>query len=314
MTFPKAMHTIVIPVFNGGYFLEEAILSAVSQTYSNLEIIVVDDGSTDSVTHEVLYKYRKEVRVLQKANGGTASALNLGFHSANGEYLHWLSHDDLYFPTKVESVAYEYSKFQNPSNVICLGSWLEIDTDGQVTGQRSLETTIPLELQKNPYWPILLGMANGCAISFSKKKFLDMGDFREDLPTTQDYDYWLKMFPKSEIHLIDEFLVANRIHPDQGSFKIKTHQSEADDFYLNLIHSISPDFEKNLGIPALMAVSRISRHLAPSSYEKSKRLIAEIWNSEFKTFLEEQFFYFDTAKESMMADFLNSTSLRFFGR
>ena len=95
--------SIVIPVFNGANYLTSAIESALEQTYEDKEIIVVDDGSVDDdATKEIAKSYGDKIRYYLKENGGTSSALNFGIKNMNGEYFSWLSHDDVYYPKKIE--------------------------------------------------------------------------------------------------------------------------------------------------------------------------------------------------------------------
>ena len=94
--------SIVIPVYNGANFVREAIDSALAQTYRNIEIIVVNDGSTDN-TRDIALSYGDKIRYFEKENGGVSTALNLAISEMKGEYFSWLSHDDLYAPEKVEA-------------------------------------------------------------------------------------------------------------------------------------------------------------------------------------------------------------------
>ena len=98
--FPKV--SIVIPVYNGANYLHESIDSALAQTYPNLEILVVNDGSTDDgATEAIALSYGDKIRYFCKENGGVSSALNLGIRNMTGDYFSWLSHDDAYEPEKV---------------------------------------------------------------------------------------------------------------------------------------------------------------------------------------------------------------------
>jgi glycosyltransferase involved in cell wall biosynthesis len=90
--------SIVVPFFNCAY-VGQAIESALSQTHPNVEVIVVNDGSCRHT--EQLTPYRDRIRIIDKANGGTATALNAGLRAASGAYWTWLSSDDLYHPEKV---------------------------------------------------------------------------------------------------------------------------------------------------------------------------------------------------------------------
>ena len=100
--------SIVIPAYNASNYLAKAIDSALAQTYPNVEIIVVNDGSKDDgATERIALSYGKKIRYLYKKNGGSSSALNLGIANMTGEWFSWLSHDDLYEPNKLEKqIAY----------------------------------------------------------------------------------------------------------------------------------------------------------------------------------------------------------------
>ena len=100
--------SIVIPAYNASNYLAEAIDSALAQTYPNVEIIVVNDGSRDDgATERVALSYGNRIRYFCKENGGSSSAINMGIANMTGEWFSWLSHDDLYVPEKLEKqVAY----------------------------------------------------------------------------------------------------------------------------------------------------------------------------------------------------------------
>ncbi len=81
--------SIIIPVYNGSNYVKEAIDSALAQTYKNIEVIVVNDGSTDN-TEKIVKSYGDKIRYFYKENGGVASALNLAIENSKGEYISWL--------------------------------------------------------------------------------------------------------------------------------------------------------------------------------------------------------------------------------
>src|SRR5437867_2851213 len=96
--------SVIISSYNYGRYLEETIESALNQTYSRTEVIVVDDGSTDN-SREVIAGFGDRVRPLFEKNGGQASAFNAGFRMSRGEVILFLDSDDLLLPTAVESAA-----------------------------------------------------------------------------------------------------------------------------------------------------------------------------------------------------------------
>jgi glycosyltransferase involved in cell wall biosynthesis len=99
----KPLVSILINNYNYGRFINDAIESALAQTYQHIEIVVVDDGSTDN-SLEVIARYADRVRLLEKENGGQASAFNAGFASSMGEIICFLDSDDLFAPEKVNRI------------------------------------------------------------------------------------------------------------------------------------------------------------------------------------------------------------------
>ena len=99
---PSTTVSCVMPVFNGQNYLEEALESALSQTYESLEIVVVDDGSTDA-TPEILRAYRDRIQNLRQENSGPSAARNLGIEHSTGEFLCFLDADDIWIAEKTAS-------------------------------------------------------------------------------------------------------------------------------------------------------------------------------------------------------------------
>ena len=100
----KPLVSIVIPVYNGSNYMAEAIDSALSQTYENIEVVVVNDGSRDEGRSDDIAKsYGDKIRYFPKENGGSSSALNEGIKNMRGEWFSWLSHDDLYYKDKIKN-------------------------------------------------------------------------------------------------------------------------------------------------------------------------------------------------------------------
>jgi len=105
--------SIVIPVYNTQQYLKECIDSAIHQTYKNIEIILVDDGSTDN-SHEICDKYGKKdpkIKVIHKLNGGASDARNVGLGIANGEYIYFLDSDDFIKPYAIETLIKEAERY-----------------------------------------------------------------------------------------------------------------------------------------------------------------------------------------------------------
>lgn len=95
--------SVIIPSYNAGRYVKEAVDSALAQTYKNIEIIVVDDGSTDN-TKEILEPYiaARKIKYIYQANKGLAGARNIGIKNSKGEYVAFLDADDIFLPEKIE--------------------------------------------------------------------------------------------------------------------------------------------------------------------------------------------------------------------
>ena len=135
--------TIVIPVYNGSNYMREAIDSALAQTYENIEILVVNDGSKDGgKTRDIALAYGDKIRYFEKENGGVATALNLAIQEMQGEYFSWLSHDDVYYPDKIQAEI-EYLQKIGREDVIVYSDQDYIDRDSKITGTLKLEDCDP---------------------------------------------------------------------------------------------------------------------------------------------------------------------------
>ena len=104
--------SILINNYNYGRFLRDAIDSALAQTYPHIEVVVVDDGSTDN-SREVIESYGNRIRSVLKENGGQGSAFNAGFAASKGDILCFLDSDDAFYPTKVERIVGEFASDLN---------------------------------------------------------------------------------------------------------------------------------------------------------------------------------------------------------
>lgn len=108
----KKLISILINNYNYSQFLEAAIDSSLNQTYANLEVIVVDDGSTDN-SRQIIEKYGEQIIPILKKNGGQASAFNAGFEKSQGDIICFLDADDVFFINKLEELVNVFDKHQD---------------------------------------------------------------------------------------------------------------------------------------------------------------------------------------------------------
>lgn len=227
--------TIVIPVYNGSNYMKEAINSALNQTYKNIEIIVINDGSKDN-TEEIALSYGKKIRYFKKENGGVASALNLAIKKMKGEYFSWLSHDDVYYPDKIEKQINLLSTLKN-KNTILYSNYSFIN-------KKSKPIFSPVVhnhkmLTEKPIYSIYRGCINGITLLISKKCFDICGDFNENLRCTQDYDMWLRMIKKFDFLHMEDVLAKTRLHGKQDTNKNPKAVIEGNELWINAINSVN---------------------------------------------------------------------------
>ncbi|MDG0808599.1 glycosyltransferase [Cohnella rhizosphaerae] len=202
--------SIIIPFYNDG-FVNQAVASALSQTYPNIEIIVVDDGST--VNQHLLDPFRSSIHYVGKANGGTASALNHGIRMSSGEYIAWLSSDDLFYPHKIAGQL---------GHMLTHGALISAtDFDLIGAGGELLQPQLAVKFASagaflralHTFCPI-----NGCTVMMHRSVVGRIGWFNEGLRYTQDYDYWMRTILSGiDFHFVHSPLTAYRWHENSGT-------------------------------------------------------------------------------------------------
>lgn len=224
--------SIIIPVFNGANYVRQAINSALSQTYENIEVIVVDDGSNDNLaTKSICLSYGLKIKYIEKKNGGVSSALNCGIKAMRGEYFSWLSHDDVYYPNKIRRQVEVLNNTEN-RDVIVFTNYVYIDSNSKLLKK----TTVNETGNGSSIFSIIMGNLNGCSLLIPAKCFHKVGLFDEDLKTIQDYALFAKLAENYKFVHIPDFLVKSRIHGmQQGTQNRALHLAAADNFFFELL-------------------------------------------------------------------------------
>lgn len=219
--------SIVIPVYNGSEYLREAVDSALAQTYANVEVIVVNDGSTDDGrTDAVARSYGGKIRYFCKDNGGVSSALNVGIREMTGEYFSWLSHDDIYFPDKIEKQI-DYIQ-NNPEVKLVTSNFVIIDKDGN-TIRDYVNSTHPILRTGRDALSV---WTYGCCILIHKDCFNKVGLWNENNRTTQDDEMWLRFIRYYPIYFMRDKLCKSRQHAEQGTVKLaKQHLKDKYNYF-----------------------------------------------------------------------------------
>lgn len=201
--------SVIVPTFNCAEFVGAAIMSVLSQNYAPIEIIVVDDGSTDD-TAQIAAGFGPPVRVLRQANRGPAAARNLGVKDSHGELLAFLDGDDVWLPGKLEAqVRYLVAHGEAP---IVYGDVLywEPDESGIYPASDSFGECVPTEefdpeLSGWIYHELLLDSAI-CIITalIRRHVYETLGGLDESLRVGEDYDFWIRAarrFPVTKLRM-----------------------------------------------------------------------------------------------------------------
>jgi glycosyltransferase involved in cell wall biosynthesis len=231
--------SIVIPVYNGSNYVKEAIDSALSQTYKNTEVVVINDGSKDGgKTDEICRGYGKKIRYFLKENGGPASALNMGIDKMEGEYFSWLSHDDVYYPEKIEKQIKFLDKQVNREKLIPYANYELIDENSKFKQKVQFNHE---ELVEKPEYALLRGCVNGITLLIPKKAFDKHGEFDLELKCTQDYDMWRRIMKTYTFIHMNEIYTKTRIHAQQDSNKHPNVTTEGNPLWIEMMESISKE-------------------------------------------------------------------------
>lgn len=178
------MATILIPVFNRAGPLVEAVESCLAQTWRPIEILVIDDGSTDDPAG-ALARFGSSVRLLRRAHGGVAGARNLGIREATGDLVHFLDSDDLLLPRAVESKLEAFRVVADAD--LCYGQsqWTDVRVSPPVVKERRLRILDHPTRSMIVTFPFLLQ-----SVMMPRWRLLAAAPFEEDLRRSSDFRYW----------------------------------------------------------------------------------------------------------------------------
>jgi len=187
--------SIIIPLYNQKQFIADAIESALAQTYKNIEVIVVNDGSTDS-PDEVLDNYKDKVKVVYQENKGLAAARNRGLLESTGEYIQFLDADDFLFHDKIERQISIINKYNGDINVIPYCGSLRVYSE-DLTSSKDFEYQKVENMTNNPilkiidlrvFFPLPIH-----TVLLNKNLIRNNGGFDENMNANEDRLFWTKV-------------------------------------------------------------------------------------------------------------------------
>ncbi|MBR1605485.1 MAG: glycosyltransferase family 2 protein [Alphaproteobacteria bacterium] len=224
--------SIIIPCYNHGKYVDEAVASCLNQTYQDIEIIIVNDGSIDAMTNELLSHYQKpKTRVITTQNQGLAMARNTGIQAAKGVYILPLDADDRIAPTYIEKAVKILDTNPKIGIVYCNAEFF-----GAQQGIWSLpEYSLATELNGNCLF---------CTSLFRKEAWEQVGGYKKEMKYGwEDYEFWLSLLEKGcEVYKIPEVLFYYRQHVTASM--LKSIDEEKRNYLYNVIFSFHQDLYK----------------------------------------------------------------------
>jgi len=207
----KPLVSVIIPTYNRGWILKEAIDSVLAQDFRDFELIVVDDGSTDN-TRQILDSYHQDLMVVRQPNRGVSAARNRGIAAAGGGLIAFLDSDDLWLPRKLSNQVVFFNS--NPEAVINQTEEIWIRNGVRVNPKTRHHKPSGMIFEPS----LALCLVSPSAVMIKRSLFDEVGLFDEDLPACEDYDLWLRISWRYPVHLIETPLIIKRGgHADQLS-------------------------------------------------------------------------------------------------
>jgi len=204
--------SIIVPSFNQAIFIEQCLCSILAQDYSDIEIIVIDGGSTDGSV-EIIRRYQDRLAYwVSETDNGQSHAINKGFQRAQGDIVAWLNSDDVYFPTAVSVAVQQFQKNKNLS--LFYGQCVYIDECGNFL--RYFSEIEPWNKKR------LLNFSDFImqpTTFFRREKLYEIGLLDEALHYGMDWDLWCKLSCVGDVHFEPNVIAANR---EYGTTKTKS--------------------------------------------------------------------------------------------
>lgn len=205
---PLPKISVIVPSYNQGKFLEETILSVVNQCYPNLELIIIDGGSSDSSV-KIIERYQSHIAYwVSEKDLGQAHAINKGIDRSTGSIIGWLNSDDIYLPGAFKKVLRAFEARSDAG--VVYSDRVMIDEDSRVSGWTC-----------NPPFRPDSGNFSVCSeTAFWKRSAMGTIQFDESLQFAMDLDFFCRLYLKCRFYKLNDYLGAFRCYPDNKSSTI----------------------------------------------------------------------------------------------
>lgn len=238
MNTKSPLISIILPVFNGEEFLAQSIKSCLAQSYRNIELLIVNDCSTDSsleIAESFASKDQRLKIISNERNLNLPASLNIGHRFAKGEFFTWTSDDNFYERNALEVM---FNKISNGLIDIVHTNFNVIDKNGNLRANKVLSSSST----------ILLGNTVGSCFLYKRKVYNEIGGYDESLHTIEDFDFWLQASVQFQNLYIPLKLYNYRVHEKTLSSKIKFKNSDLQESFKHKLEFSYSKFFKQYGI------------------------------------------------------------------
>lgn len=203
--------SVVIPTYNSAHYVTAAVDSVLQQSFTDFEVLVIDDGSTDD-TRAVLSRYGAPVRYHVQPNGGVSVARNRGIAESTGRYVAFLDADDTWYPQKLERQLDAMTR--SPGFGLCYTGFRFVDDS-----MRPLRDFHPRQFENALEGMLFEGniVSSVCTVLVERALFEDVGGFDPELSQCADWDMWVRVARRTQFLALDELLVTYRQHASNMS-------------------------------------------------------------------------------------------------
>ncbi len=229
--------SIILPVYNGEKHLSKSIESCLSQSYKNIELIIVNDCSTDLSLEIALVYKRKDNRIKvidNNINKKLPASLNIGHENAKGVFLTWTSHDNFYEPNAIELLL--NNLIESKSDLVYSDMNLVYENSNKIK-KRELN-----EIETLPF-----GNCVGASFLYKKEVFLELKGYNENFFLVEDYDFWLRAFLKFKFYHVKEYLYNYTLQSESLTNQISLNY-EKRNLWLQNITLMYNDFLNNFEV------------------------------------------------------------------
>ncbi len=285
MSNPKV--SIIIPAYNVQGYILDTIRSVVAQTFSDFEVLIINDGSTDRTAEVVAEFIQRDSRfkLLHKQNGGLSSARNFGIHQAKGEYIALLDGDDTYFPDKLKTHVEMLDR--NPGVGVVYSASQAIRENGTSTWLKLSGKPLYADALKSLLCKNFVG--HGSNGIFRKELIAEIGDFDETLKSVEDLDFWLRVAgTRWRFYRVPSVQCGYRVRSAGLSFNLDRMQ-ETQAQVMRSAYQRNPELSATIAPTANAYFYRYLARTALTSGDRScaSEFMQQAWESDASIFLKD---------------------------